>query len=187
MYKHMVVGVRREPSWRSDDSEHIVGICTLDAVDEDGRFADLDPRARWKVTNGKIEVVQPEPQAGNGAAGTFSLRCRHWALEEVVGALAQRDAKGRRRHEFYTVEPREDGDLPGSWEEASAESPTERAKRAKVYSYRGADGQWWISTRGDGTTKNNLAEQPLRHCLPGGCALVLKSRGEVSRWEGPYL
>lgn len=97
MYKHQVVGIRRENSWRSRESEHIVGMCTLEAVDGSGRFENFDPNEEWRAIDGKVRV---EPDGGNHHG--LSAVCRYWSLEEALEAMR----RSTPRHEFYTREPK---------------------------------------------------------------------------------
>jgi hypothetical protein len=99
MYKHQVIGTRRAKSWRSRHSEHIVGVCTLEALDAAGRFASFAPDDHWKVLNGAVYVNNStKPKEG------LTPRCRYWSLEEVVGAMQCSVP----RHEFYTLDPRDE-------------------------------------------------------------------------------
>lgn len=121
MYKHQVIGVRRERSWRSRNSEHIVGVCTLEALDGDGQFHDFAPLQEWNALGGQVEMfgaVQPHLDA----------RCRYWSLEEVIRALQMTTPQGVPMHEFTT------------WDRATG-------SRAKVFRYT-SQGRAWISTGG---------------------------------------
>ena len=111
MYKHQVIGTRRAKSWRSRHSEHIVGVCTLEAINENGQFASFDKSEDWEAENGEVKVNgSPHPE--------LTPRCRYWALEEVVEAMQCFVP----RHEFYTLDPKDE----------------RRKSNIAVYSFRGA-------------------------------------------------
>ena len=97
MYKHEVIGIRREDSWRSRESEHIVGMCTLEAVDADGRFENFDPKEDWRAVDGQLVLEQ-----GTKSHASLTPVCRYWSLEEVLEAMR----RATPRHEFYTREPK---------------------------------------------------------------------------------
>ena len=143
MFLHQVVGIRRERSFRSRKSRHIVGVCTLEALDPDGRFHDFAPDEGWTVEQGRVVTTsQPAPQVP---------RCRSWALEEVVCALAEKDEIGKPVHEFYTRHP-----VTG--------------KRVKVFARRRqpaptlhgdcAPCPSWITTRGNQSHRDDLYALP---------------------------
>lgn len=99
MYQHQVIGVRRERSFRSRKSNHIVGVCTLEVLDGDGRFHDFDRNDDWTVESGRVVMdgaILPE----------LRPRCRYWALEEVVRALKP---SGSPEHRFFTRHPSNGG------------------------------------------------------------------------------
>lgn len=156
MHQHQVVGVRRERSFRSRKSDHIVGVCTLEVLDGDGRFHDFDRDDDWTVENGRVVVdgaILPQLQP----------RCRYWALEEVVGALAPGTSPS---HRFFTRHPGNGG-------------------KATVFSRAG-----WISTRGNKTPADNLHSM---RCHPGliacdvvnRCPAIPESAQPVVRGHGP--
>jgi len=95
MYKHQVIGARRAESWRSRQSEHIVGVCTLEAIGQNGRFVALAPKEDWQAVAGEVMV--------NGSkAPELTPKCRYWSLEEVVEAMSSPAPA----HEFYTRHPK---------------------------------------------------------------------------------
>lgn len=149
MYKHQVIGTRRAKSWRSRRSKHIVGVCTLEALDSDGRFVNFGPNEDWEANNGAIEV-------GKSVNPELTLKCRYWSLEEVTEAMK----KSTPKHEFYTRDP------------------SNRDKKITVYSFEGV-GNRWIKTVGDAHDPGNLHWQeptqvpcPLENCpvIPSGSA-----------------
>lgn len=109
MYKHQVIGARRERSWRSRSSNHIVGLCTLEALDDDERFHDFDDQENWRAEDGKVSDAASNKDLG------LKSRCRFWALEEVAAALQQASPK----HEFYTRDPKDGAkilvEIQGRW------------------------------------------------------------------------
>ncbi len=154
MYKHQVIGTRRAKSWRSRRSKHIVGVCTLEALDENGRVVNFARNEDWVVNKGAIEV-------GSKVKSGLTPKCRYWSLEEVIEAMSGDTPK----HEFYT---RDSGG---------------QNKKITVYGFQGA-GNRWIKTVGDSRKSGNLHWQeptrvpcPLENCpvIPSGTAPV--SRG----------
>lgn len=160
MFKHQVVGTRRERSFRSRDSRHIVGVCTLEAVDGQGRFHDFDRQADWWVERGEVTTKEP---AAQGHAPLLA-RCRPWALEEVVRALAEKAPDGKPLHEFYTRHPTSN-------------------RKVKVF------GRRWITTRGNGAREDNLHALPeapdLIACdLLNRCRAIPRAAEPVFRGHG---
>lgn len=100
MYKHQVIGIRQEESWHSRQSEHIVGICTLEALDQDGRFINFDPAADWIAEDGEVQVSGTYQSKDSD----LKLRCRHWTREDVIRAMREFTP----RHEFYTRDEHDD-------------------------------------------------------------------------------
>ena len=97
MFKHQVIGIRRGDTWHSRESEHIVGLCTMEAVDADGRFRNFDAGEDWRVVRGNV-VTEPGGKPFDG----LTPACRFWSLDDVLAAM-QRSTP---RHEFYTREPK---------------------------------------------------------------------------------
>jgi len=98
MYKHQVIGVRRAQSWRSRQSEHIVGICTLEAVNRYDQFAKFKSHEDWQAVGGKIQVTSSSKKPSKRK---LTAKCRYWSLEEVVDAMRRSSPQ----HEFYTRDP----------------------------------------------------------------------------------
>lgn len=96
MYKHQVIGTRRAKSGKSN---HILGICTLEAMDQEHRFASFDESEEWKAIEGGVGVSESKgpltPKPG------LTATCRYWRLEEVVEAMKCPEPK----HQFYTIHP----------------------------------------------------------------------------------
>jgi len=171
MYKHQVISVHHERSYRSRKSDHIVGLCALEAFDAGGRFHDFGAAEDWRVENGKVVkggVVCDAPVA----------RCRYWALEEVVCALKARDDDGDKVHEFYTRHPK-----------------TGRRVKLLATAARGEpkpvpDCKHWITTHGDDTSLDDLNAQPERPELiacdvVNRCPVIPQSAQPVHRAHGP--
>lgn len=143
MYKHQVVSIHRERSYRSRESDHIVGLCTLEAMDAGGRFHDFARGDDWRVEHGRVVT--------DGAAGSTPVaRCRYWALEEVLCALKTVDAKGKKIHEFYTRHPK-----TGRRVKVVATAARGQGKSADVCNY-------WVTTPGNRSALDNLHAQPAR-------------------------
>lgn len=158
MYKHQVIGIRRARSWRSRKSEHIVGICTMEAVCGSDRFKDFTPTKDWQAAGCAAGAGKTAPPKS-----APSLRCRYWSLEEVVDAIAGPAPQ----HEFYTRHP-------GTQAKIS------------VFSFQGQDRRW-IKTAGDSKNPGNLQNLPATvvPCPMHGCPVIPLCAGSISRGDVP--
>ncbi|HMB51729.1 MAG TPA: hypothetical protein VKU40_00345 [Thermoanaerobaculia bacterium] len=171
MFKHEVISVHREKSFRSRKSEHIVGLCALEAFDAKGHFHDFAADEDWRVENGKVVK-------GKVICDTPVARCRYWVLEEVVCALLDRDDDDNKVHEFYTRHPK-------TKDKVQLIPVAARGTKKPV-----PDCKHWIKTHGDDTSLDDLHAQPERPELiacdvVNRCPVVPQSAQPVHRAHGP--